>query len=299
MQLPKPSLRIVEDKPGECLALESDAVSVPPALRALVTGLVGSVARIAGVVHADQWWRTLRLRADRAAGTLVVDDIQILDNEERSETIALAEISLVTVRTRHVPPMKGRDKSPPFGPAHPRHVEILVSVGERGPATHARRLHFAIEGMDTLEKVADLAYRLGAVLDLHHQRIVRRDPRRIEIEMAAMAGAGLQDLPRPEAPSDYTRDFVFPGAEQAAAGPTRLGAVDPAHFPGDSRITRWSPGDEVRFDTPAQGLAFGCVPMATGSFLLGPAVWYLLHDVALTVTLGVVGILVGAVAVFG
>lgn len=299
MHLPSPSLRIVTDEPGQRLLLDSEDVSVPPAVAAMMSGLVGAVARMAGAEDAEQWWRTRRLRVDRPEGVLVIDDVQMVRKEERRDTIALADVTAASVRTRYMPPANGRQKTPPFGPAHPRHVEILVSVRDGASAARVRTIHFAVEGMDTCEKVADVAFRLGAVLGLRFQRLVHADPRRVGIELAATGGPERQPLPVPEGPADLERGVVSAAAERTIAGQCLTGPVDAAAFPSDVRITRWAPGEEVRFDKPLQGMAFGCLPVALACFAAGPAAAYLIHDPMLTVIMTVVGLLFGALAVVG
>jgi hypothetical protein len=274
-------------------------VSVPSGVAAMMSGLVGAVARMAHVEDAEQWWRTHRLRVDRREGDLVIDDVQMLRHEERRETIALRDVSAAAVRTRYMPPADGRQKTPPFGPGHPRHVEIAVSVRGGASAARVRTMHFAVEGMDTCEKVADVAFRLGAALGLRFQRLVHADPRRVEIELAAEDGPGRQPLPVPEGPADLQGGVLSAAAEAAVAGRCLTGPVDAAAFPSDARITRWSPGEEVRFDKPLQGMAFGCMPLALACFGAGPAAAYLFHDSMLTIVMSLSGLLIGALAVAG
>jgi len=74
-----------------------------------------------------------------------------------------------------------------------------------------------------------------------------------------------------------------------------------ARFPADWRVTRWAPGDEVQFDRPLQGSAFGCLFVAAGGLLLGPAVWFMFRDTASTVVTmlvvtTLVGLLISAIA---
>jgi hypothetical protein len=153
-----------------------------------------------------------------------------------------------------------------------------------------------VEGVDTREKVADLALRLGAVMGLRYQRVAVSDPRRIEIEMASAAAAGLEAIAPPEARADYARGVVAPSAVRL----TRewlMPPLDVPRFPAENPITRWAPGNEVRFDKPlAAGMVFGCLPVALAFFLLGPALWLGFHDVAATLIGTLLGLLFGAAA---
>jgi hypothetical protein len=231
------------------------------------------------------------VQVDRAAGTLVIDDVQVLKNQERTRTIALADVRGLTVRSRYAPPSGQR--ATPVDVGHPRQVEAIVA----GEATaDGRVLRLEVLGIDSGEKVADLAYRLGAAMGLRHQRVVHSDPRHMEIEMQAEAAPGLEALPVPERGSDYVGGRVSAGATRAAAEP-RIARFDPSAWPSPSRLTRWAPGDEVVFDKPREGWAVGCLPFALGGLALGPFTWWLSeHDLAPTVGTTAFGLFAAALA---
>src|SRR5206468_11724964 len=129
-----------------------------------------------------------------------------------------------------------------------------------------RPLRLQVEGMDTREKVADFALRLGAALGMRYQRLVAGDPRRIEIEMTASPAPGRDPMPPPEKPANYARGGVGSAAMRIASE-QRMPPLDVPRFPSDTSVSRWAPGDEVCFDKPfAGGTAIGCLPVAIGCF---------------------------------
>ncbi len=288
--LATPVVRITADEPGRLLALEAETAAVPEALSSFVRGLV----RMTGVGDDDEWWRPKRLRIDRATGTLTIVEGHALRDEERTETIALSDVTGLTVRTRYAAP-SGRDPAVPPSPDAPRHLQAVAHVRDGPGDPRDRPIPLQVLGVDTREKAADFAYRLGAALGLRHQRLVRGDPRRIEISMTREDAPGSESLPSIDGPADYWGDKVVAAAVAAAAA-LRIGAPDPARFPGKGRITRWSPGDEVRYHKAFEGLAIGCFPVALAGLLAAPAAWWLSGDAAATVVALVVGLLFGGMA---
>lgn len=257
-----------------------------------VGGLVGGLVSLAGAEDSEEWWRPRRVHVDRAAGTLAIDDVQVLRGEDRSESIALQDVRALTVRTRYATPA-GQQRAVPFAADHPRQVEAVVHTGDGAAGGQERLLRLHVHGLDTCEKVADLAYRLGAAMGLRHQRVVRSDPRRLEVEMRAEAAADLEPMPPLEGRADYAGGRVGAGAARAAAEP-RIAPFEPSAWPSLSRLTRWSPGDEVLFDKPLEGAAIGCLAFALGVLAVGPALWFYLHDVTVTAIASGVGlVLVG------
>ena len=182
------------------------------------------------------------MRADRAAGLLDIDEVQVFRSEDRKESIRLAEVHALRVRTRHDrPPSNQREQ--PFGPGHPWPMEAVIELAEGASGPRRRPLYMDVEGTDTREKVADLAYRLGSAMGLHHQRLVSGDPRRIEIEMRPEGGPGLATLPALDGPAD-SPDGRVSGAAEGAAAKLVAPPPDPTRFEGAARLTKWSLGDE-------------------------------------------------------
>jgi hypothetical protein len=282
-------LGVTADEPGERLVLEGQQVSLAGVVGGVVAGVLEGLRSASGAADSESLWRTWRLRADRADAVLVVDEAQAIRGEQRTESIALADVDRLVVRTVFLSPSPYSSTAPPFSAGNPRHVEAIVHFRE-GDSRPPRAIGLDVLGIDTLEKAADLAFRLGAAMGLRSQRVVRSDPRRIEVELHAAAGA--EALPVPRTSVDYPGGRVAPAAVDAAAR-QRISRFDPASFPSDFRATRWSPGEEVRFDRPLQGSAYGCLPVALAGLLLGPGVWLMFRDVAHTV----VPMLIGATLV--
>jgi hypothetical protein len=297
-------LKVAADDPGREFVLEADKTTLPlgGAMGALVGGAIGALAALASAAAGEErLWRPWRVRADRAAGQLTIGEYQVVRGEERSESIALASVERLVVRTvyRRRAPRGSSSKAEPFSITNPRHAEAIVHFRDGGEARQ-KTVPLDVLGIDTVEKVADLAYRLGTAMGLRFQHVLRSDPRRFEVEMTGARAPGFDALPVPEAAADY----AAARAARAAAEAARLlvtPALDVARFPSDWRVTRWAPGDEVQFDRPLQGSAFGCLFVAAAGLLLGPAVWFMFRDTAGTVVTmlvvtTLVGLLISAIA---
>ena len=299
MDLRAALLNVTADEPGNLLVLEGEKLTLPSGATGLLggaaLGIVGSLLEVSGQANSETLWRPRRLRADRAKGHLAIDDVQVIRDEERSESITLGQVEALTVRTRHYN-SPSPDKQPPFSADHPRSVEATVHLRDAAGAARQRTLRLEVEGLDTCEKAADLAFRLGAAMGLSRQRVVRSDPRRIEVEMKRETAPGLEAMPPLEGRADYTRGLVAPAAARAAAE-YRMPAPDPSRFPGQElRVARWAPGDEVRVDKPMQGAFLGCLPFAMAGLVAGPVFWLLFHDVFATILATVLGLLFGGIA---
>ena len=292
-------LKVTADEPGRLLALEGEKLALPSVAAGFLGGaalaVIGTLAAASG--DSEEFWRPRRVRADLARGQLTIDDVQVIRDEERSESIALEQVEALTVRTRHfLPP---RAKRPPITADHPRSLEVIVHLRDSTGGARERSLRLEILGMDSCDKVADLAFRLGAAMGLAGQRVVLSDPRRIEIEMGRQVASGLAPMPILEGPADYARGLVAPAAKRAAAE-YRMPAPDPSHFPGgELRLAKWAPGDEVRADKPAQVAGLGCFLIGTLALVAGPVLWYLTHDVPSTIMLSIFGLLFGGVFLVG
>jgi hypothetical protein len=292
-------LKVTADEPGELFALEGQKLALPSVatghLAGAVVGIASGLLAISGQADSETLWRPFRVRASRADGQLAIDDIQVVRDEKRSESIALEQVEALTLATRHQP-AASRAKQPPFSADHPRTVELTLQLRETSGAVRERRLRLQVQGVDSCEKVADLAYRLGAVLGFSHQRVVRSDPRRIEIEMARDAAPELDAMPPLPERADYARGRVAPAASRAAAE-LRMRAPNAAHFPTKQlRVVRWAPGDEVRVDKPLEGAAMGCLPVAILGLAAGPVFWYLSRQTIGTLIISALGLLFGGLA---
>jgi hypothetical protein len=297
-------LKVSADDPGRELVLECDRTTIPlgGALGALVGGAMGALASLAKAAAGKELlWRPWRLRGDRAAGLLTIEEYHLVDGEQRSEAIAVADIERLVVRTayRSRTPRTSPRKTEPFSVTNPRLVEV-VAHRAGGQGSGPRTVRLDVLGVDTVKKVADLCYRLGAALGLRFQHVVRSDPRRFEAEMRASPAPGFEALPEPKAAADYAAGRVDRAAAEAADRIVAP-ALDVSGFPSDWRVTRWAPGDEVQFDRPLQGSAIGCLIVAVFGLLLGPGLWFMFRDTAGTVmtmlvVTTLVGLLIAAIA---
>jgi len=137
-----------------------------------------------------------------------------------------------------------------------------------------RVLELHVEGVDRREEVADLAYRLGAACGLSYQRVVRSDPRDIELDVTPSMGPGHERIPRLEGAANYAAD-VFSKAAVTAAADERVPPFDPAGFPSDHTVAKWLPGRQVQLRKPLGFAAVGCLPFAIAGLLLGPGLYVL------------------------
>jgi hypothetical protein len=221
----------------------------------------------------------------------------------RLETVPFLQLAGLSVET-----ITGRRRSqppPPVLDAFKPNVRITIRIddGSRKPRTRVLSLH--VEGLDRREEVADLAYRLGAACGLSYQRVVRSDPRDIELEVSASMGPGHERIPTLEGRANYAAD-VFSAAAAAAAAEDRVPPFDPSQFPSDHEVAKWVPGREVRFRKPLGSAAIGCLPFVIAGFLAGPALFLFSAsrrpDAALadrlvpSAFLGFFGLIVGGIA---
>jgi len=232
---------------------------------AVVTSLVRVVRRRA--------WMPSQLRADRDAGIVELLERSLLTGRERREAVPLAELaglSLETVTRRRID-ARTRDLA---GEAFDPNVRIRlrIDVGSRKPRVRVLELH--VEGVDRREEVADLAYRLGAACGLSYQRVVRSDPRDIELDVTPSMGPGHERIPRLEGTANYAAD-VFSKAAVTAAADERVPPFDPAGFPSDHTVAKWLPGRQVQLRKPLGFAAVGCLPFAIAGLLLGPGLYVL------------------------
>jgi hypothetical protein len=151
--------------------------------------------------------------------------------------------------------------------------------------------------------VADLAYRFGKAADLPFFRVVRSDPRELEIELVREAEQGTDTVPHIEGPADYAGDRVLPQAARAATQ-EKVAAFAAADFQGPARVAVWEPRREVRFAKPLGLAALGCLPFV-GLVLVGPAAFVFLRTeppelaprIMISVLFGIFGLIIGLIAV--
>ena len=230
---------------------------------------------IGALVHAARrrTWMPIQLRADRDAGLVEFAEHNVLTRRERRETVPLLQLAGLSLET--ITGRRGARPTPGFmGGAFDPNVRITMRIDDGSRKPRARALALHVEGVDRREEVADLAYRLGAACGLAYQRVVRSDPRDIELEISPSMGPGHERIPPLEGRADYTAN-VFSAAAVTAAAEERVPPFDPSDFPCDHKVAKWRPGREVAFRKPLGGSAIGCLPFAIAGFLVGPGLFIL------------------------
>jgi hypothetical protein len=332
-------VRIVHDVPGDRLTLEGkDQPVVPKAalgclalfLLPFVFGPMGAIfgsfsgdggtaETVIALVFSAVWYGVLafgltavvrrarapfRLDVDRSAGELRLVDRNVFGGSKRERVLPLARLrsigvqrSLVTARAPSPVATLGDDGMP---------VALTLVLAREGQPdqTDTERLTIGVADLDQPAEVADFAFRLGAAAGLPFSKVVRNDPRAVEIELSGSRGPGFSASPRDLARADYARDAVAPSA-QAALAHEKVAPFDAASFPCAYRVVEWTPGARVVLRKPLTFGAFGCLPF-TLLLLTGPVVYLLLlqqPQVELTPRLvaaglsGLVGLILGTIAV--
>lgn len=235
---------------------------------------------LGGLTVFRRGWVPLTFRADRASGAVEFVEQHIVSRRERRQVFALMELAGLSVETaagRRGGSQPSPSPTPPAssllaGSTPNVRVRLRLDDGSRKPKE--RSLSFHVEGVDRREEVADFAYRLGAACGLAYQRVVRSDPRDIELEISPSMGPGHERIPPLEGRADYTAN-VFSAAATTAAVEERVPPFDPSGFPCDHKVAKWLPGREVIFRKPLGGAAFGCLPFAIAGLLVGPGLFIL------------------------
>jgi hypothetical protein len=295
-------LKVESDEPGRRLVLAGQFPSVPPAalgclavvllllvafpivsalwsffsganggLGIALFGLLSSlafpaiilIALAAGVRNLKM---VTRISVDGAADRIEITQTRLLARTRTSvETIPLADLRGMNVRA-------ARPVSSSSG-ARDTGLAIQLSLLFRDETARTpRNLSFGVEGLDQREEAGDLALRIAGAAGLGYQRVVRSDPREIELEFGTLGAAGFTPLAAPVAKADYARDVVAPAAEALAAR-EETPSFDPATLQSEFKVVAWQPGQEVRFRRPLGLVAIGCAP---GMLLLGlgPLLFY-------------------------
>jgi hypothetical protein len=218
-------------------------------------------------------WAPFRLRADRESGVLEFVEQHLLTRRQRLETFSLMELAGLSVERIGERGSRSASRSSMWDAFTPN-VRITLRVDDSSRKPRLRVLKVHVEGVDRREEVADFAYRLGAACGLSYQRVVRSDPRDIELEISSSMGIGHEPIPALEGRANYAAD-VFSQAAATAAAEDRVPPFDPAQFPCDHKVAKWLPGREVAFRKPLGSSAIGCLPFAIVGFLAGPALFIL------------------------
>lgn len=299
-------MKIVRDTPGERLTLEGDPRPRIPgaALGCLVVALlpflifparlvlelvrgegldpgsalgVGLAALFTGFVVLTLFAPRLarvpfRLDLDRTAGEATLVERRLLGGGEHARAIPLDRLRAITLRT-----VTAVSRLQALGEAHPGkgkglHLSFRVARDESGDRVDTRELTLRVEDLDQAAEVVDFAYRLGAASGLVFSRVVRNDPKAVEVELRPTREAGFAPAPWNLAQADYARDAVAPAAREAVAQ-ERVPPFEPRTFPSDHRVRVYEPRDRVVLRKPWGFAALGCLPF-TLLVLTGPLVFF-------------------------
>lgn len=201
------------------------------------------------VVLQGTLWRVRLLRIDAEIGELLVVEASPVSWRERETRIRLSELGGLDVLSKTYS------------------AEVIL----RPTSGSTRKLETSLEGATTPEKGLAFAHRLARAAGFPYQRIVVADPLLVHFRRAP--GPGLESLPGAGAgESGAHRNPPFVAAKGAVA---EHGApFDPTQFPSDHKITRWTPGQEVRLQKPVGGATLGCLPVGLAALSIGPATFF-------------------------
>lgn len=314
-------MKIVEDAPGSRLMLKGQTVSIPAeaglpmfavvSLFFLVPGGVAWYARSlfpllfmfgAAVVFSQIWGAIRRslvgFDVHGPAGEIRISWARLLGGEIEEERVPLADLDTISVRL-----MAG-------GSGGSGDAGVRIDLKLRSGLT--RTVDLTVESMSRHEEVADFAFRIGAAARLPTSRVVRNDPREVEIELfGGSEPKGPDPLPAqavPTSPADYSHNRVAPEARLAVAREKTVAFTPPTEF-GSYRVDEWSPGVRVVFRRPTDALLiFLLLPIAS-LILLGPVAHLaiqrgLLHvgpggERSMVVITGIIGLVGGGMALRG
>ena len=331
------TMKLLRDEPQQLLVLESPALGIPRAVGYVVKLLVfgfavapvlffavpmlgsgrpelpllafGAMFALFWMVGASRVFvglrKTLRfprrIRVDRYAGELEIEEEGLLEGA-KAEVFRLDRVQRVRVATTLAKPSLGEARSAVRGGPRPG-VKLTLELVDARERAVRRELSFLVEHLDKREEVADFAYRFGRAAGLHYSRVLRSDPREMEIELQSEAGHGMETVPLIEGPADYARDRIVPQAGRAAAQ-EKIAVFAAADFRGPAQIAVWEPRREVRFVKPLGFAAIGCLPFVA-LIVLGPTAFVFLRTepsdiggrIVMSVFLGIFGLIFGLVAV--
>ena len=202
-------MKIVEDIPGRRLRLTGEGTTLPSETRWVVmAGASPLVILPAGILYyvasrpsvdpehvfyALAWlaltiavfskiWMAIRrfpalFEVDRESGKAHLGYRKLFGGELDDEVVALDTVARVTVERL----------APPDSDAAKGGSGLTIGFhANAGPGEFVRTtaMSFAVDGLDRSEEVVDFAFRIAAAAGLPSQRIVRNDPRAVEVELS-------------------------------------------------------------------------------------------------------------------
>ena len=298
-------MRITRDTPGERLTLEGDpkpripaaavgclAVVVLPFLwtpagllldlfrgegmdpgRALALAFSALFAGLAVLtLFAPRLGRVpFRVDVDRTAGEVRLVHRRLVGGGEQERVLRLNLLRGLTVRT-----VTAVSRLQALGEAKDAkgkalQIELRVARDEAGDRQETRELILRVEDLDQPAEVVDFAYRLGAASGLTFAKVVRNDPKAIEVELSPTREPGFAPAPWDLAKADYAKDAVAKAARDAVAH-EKVPSFEPGTFPSDHRVRVYEPRSRVVLRKPWGFAALGCLPF-TLLVLTGPLVF--------------------------
>jgi hypothetical protein len=178
---------------------------------------------------------------DRGAGVARLGHRQFFGGELEEKVFGLDRIRRVTV-LRLAPARSGASQ-----------LSVTFDLAPGSTALpEVAAMDMSVDALDEAKDVATFALRLGAAVGLPHSRVVRNDPRTVQVELASepFPPASAAESPAREAPPAPAGPPA-PAAleEQAATAVARekIAAFDPASFGSLHDVKVWKPGTEVVF----------------------------------------------------
>jgi hypothetical protein len=213
-----------------------------------------------------------RVDLDRTAGEALFVERRLIGGGERERVVRLDRLRGITLRTvTAVSRLRAQGEAPP-GKGKGLHLSFRVARDETGDAQDVREMTLRVDDLDQPAEVVDFAYRLGAASGLVFAKVVRNDPKAVEVELLSTREPGFAPAPWSLAKADYARDTVAPAAREAVAH-EKVPPFEPRTFPSDHKVRVYEPRDRVVLRKPWGFAALGCLPF-TLLVLAGPLIFF-------------------------
>ncbi|HEY5906404.1 MAG TPA: hypothetical protein VIZ31_00095, partial [Vicinamibacteria bacterium] len=214
-----------------------------------------------------------RLDVDRTAGEARLGERRVVGGGgERQRVIRLDQLRGLSVRTvAAMPRFQAFAEGGELDAGRPLQLVFRVAQDDEGRRLESHELTLRVEYLEQTAEVADFAYRLGAATGLVFTKVIRNDPKTVEIELSPTREPGFTPAPWNLAKADYAKDVVAPAAREAVAH-EKVPPFEPAAFPSDHKVAQYEPRNRVVFRKPWGFAAVGCLPF-TLLVLVGPAIF--------------------------